>query len=496
MAMAETKVKGAYMDKNKILKHFATIGSGTLINMVIGVITTPLITRLVDPTEYGQLSIFTMYSSIAVMVLCLGLDQALVRYYYDNDTMEYRRALLLKCIVLPVVITLAVSCVVIALSVTGAFKFEFDTFIMVLLCFYTFVEVVNRVSYLLIRLSYNSKLYAMLGIIKKSLYVILAAALLFIINGKDIEILVISTTVAAVAVTAVSIFNQRDIWNLRIANKDDCHVTQKELLRYAYPYIFSLGITTFFQAIDKMSLNYYCSYSEVGIYSSTMNLVHVFAIIQTTFNALYAPMAVEHYTKDKDDRRYYQKANQMMTVIMFFIGISLILCKDIFALLLGEKYREAATILPFLIFNPIMYTISETTVQGIVFMKKSKMQVAVAVFACVANLIGNTILVPIYGCQGAAISTGLSYIVFFTARTFISNRYFKVDFKLGKFYLLTAVVCGYAYYNTFFGNNFVSAIYYVGIVILMFIMYRKTVIEIIQYGLDFLKSLKSSRGKV
>lgn len=75
-------------------------------------------------------------------------------------------------------------------------------------------------------------------------------------------------------------------------------------------------------------------------------------------------MAVEHYVKDKADVTFYQKGNQIITVIMFCVGFSLILFKDVFAVLLGSKYREAAYILPFLIFNPIMYTVSETTVNG------------------------------------------------------------------------------------------------------------------------------------
>lgn len=477
------------MERNKIVKHFATIGIGSLINMFIGAITTPLITRLVNPTEYGQLSIFTMYSQIALMVLCLGLDQALVRYYYESETIEYRRALLFKCIVFPLVVTAIVSMIVIAISVTGICKFEFSTFIMILLCFYTLIEVVHRFSYLIIRLSYKTKLYAVLGIANKCIYVVTAVILLFLVNGEDLEILIIATVFAAIIVTFLSVYYQSSIWDLRKANKEVCHVPVKDLLKYAYPYIFSLGIATFFQAIDKMALNYYCTYSDVGIYSSTMNLVHIFAIIQTTFNALYAPMAIEHYTKNKEDKVFYQITNQVMTVIMFFIGISLILCKDVFALLLGEKYRMAAMILPFLIFNPIMYTISETTVQGLVFMKKSKMQVVIAIIACITNLMGNAILVPLYGCQGAAISTGLSYIVFFTARTFISNRYFKVDYQLRKFYLLTLVVCGYAFYNTFYENNFISVIYYIACIALIASLYYETVVEIIQYGLKLLRAV-------
>ena len=122
------------MQKNSFLKHFFVIGSGTVINMLIGLITTPLITRIVDPIEYGQFSIFTMYSNIAVMVLCLGLDQALVRYYYENEEIEYKRELLFKCIKLPMIISLLVCLIIISLSAFSIVEFEFNTTIMILLC--------------------------------------------------------------------------------------------------------------------------------------------------------------------------------------------------------------------------------------------------------------------------------------------------------------------------------------------------------------------------
>lgn len=76
---------------NKFIKHFLVIGGGTFISMIIGFLTTPIITRIVNPIEYGQYSIFTMYSSMALMVLCLGLDQAMVRFFYEQETLEYRR---------------------------------------------------------------------------------------------------------------------------------------------------------------------------------------------------------------------------------------------------------------------------------------------------------------------------------------------------------------------------------------------------------------------
>lgn len=217
-----------------------------------------------------------------------------------------------------------------------------------------------------------------------------------------------------------------------------------------------------------------------------MTLVHVFSIVQTTFNTLWAPMAVEHYTNDKEDKSFFQKGNKVITIIMFFIGFSLILVKDVFAILLGEEYREAAMILPFLIFNPIMYTISETTVSGLVFMKKSKMQVLVAAGACLTNAIGNYILVPILGCKGAAISTGISYIVFFALRTFLSNKYFHVDFGMKKFSALTIFAILYALYNTFVEFNYLCVVFYILAILFMYVLYKKTIIWSIKYLLNIL----------
>lgn len=478
------------------LKNFMIIGTGSFLSMLLGFLTTPIITRIVDPTDYGQFSIFTMYSNLAIMVLYLGLDQSMVRYFYEEDTFEYRQALLKKCVKLPVVATIGASILAIVLYEFGILQFEFEQEVLVCLCIYTLILVVYRFSLLFIRLQYKTKIYSALGVIQKIAYIVIVFALLYFSNANHMMVLVLATMAAAFLCMVASILAEKKSWCFSSCDTAACKVPDKSLLIYGYPYIISMGVTSLFQAIDKISLNMYCSYTEVGIYSSTMTLIHIFNIVQTTFNTLWAPMAVEHYTKDKEDKAFYQKGNQVITVIMFFLGLSVILIKDVFAILLGEKYREAAHILPFLVFSPIMYTISETTVNGLVFMKKSKLQVLVAVVACVTNIIGNTILVPIYGCQGAAISTGLSYIVFFMMRTFLSNKFFYVDFKLKKFYLLTFVVSLYALYNTFVEFNAWVVVFYVICLGIMCFLYHNTIKWGYGYILGLVKEKLGKRSKI
>ena len=247
------------------------------------------------------------------------------------------------------------------------------------------------------------------------------------------------------------------------------------MYHYAFPFIVSMGITTIFQAIDKISLNHYCSYEEVGIYSSAITLVHVFAIVQTTFATIWSPMVVEHYEKEPEDRSFYQKGFRTMSFVMFFIGISLILCKDLFVMLLGEDYRGSAAMIPFLCLSPIMLTISETTVIGITFSKKSCLQIIVAAVACAANIMGNTLLVPSMGGIGAAISTGLSYIVFFAVRTFLSNKYFPMKWGVGKFSIIVLLFLAYAWYNTFHSFGAVTVLGYVIIFAIIICNYRDVI---------------------
>lgn len=470
------------MNKSSIFKHFISIGTGTVINMLVGFLTTPVLTRLVGTSEYGQYSIFTMYASIALMILCMGFDQALIRYFYCFDTLDYQRSIVRECCVLPFVCTLLAGIVVNVLSWRGIIQFEFDSRVMTMLAISVFFQVINRIDLILLRVTYQTKLYSMLQVMTKLLFAGIAIAGCFLLQTQKLFVLTAASAVSYGVVTVVGINSQKELWNFKKI-RQRYPINRKELYHYAFPFIVSMGITTIFQGIDKISLNRYCSYEEVGIYSSAVTLVHVFAIVQTTFAAIWSPMVVEHYEKEPENRTFYQKGFRIMSFVMFLIGISLILCKDMFVLLLGEDYRGSAAMIPFLCLSPIMLTISDITVIGITFSKKSYLQIIVVAVACAANIMGNTLLVPIMGGIGAAISTGLSYIVFFAMRTFLSNMYFPMKWDVGKFSIIVLLFLAYAWYNTFHSFGAVTVLGYVMILAIIVCNYQ----DIIRDGYHLLK---------
>lgn len=476
-------------NKSSILGHFAIISSGSLMNMIIGVFTTPVITRLVDPTSYGQAAIFILYCNIAVMILGFGMDQSLVRYFYNIDSDKYRREIVRCCIKLPLLSTIAAIFVFLFLVGVGVFKYDFDFGISIVLCFSVLFHILNRFSFLVVRLSYKSKLYSFLNVLHKLLYALLVVVGVLLIGGDNLYILTLSTVASIAITTIMGVWSNKDLWFGNVQYKET--PTQKELLAFGSPFILSFGIVTLFQSVSQFTLKYYCTFEEVGTFAAAMTLVHIFNIIQTSINALWAPMATENFVKTPDNTAFYEKGFKYISILMFAMGFVLISMKDILALFLGEKFRVASHILPCLIFVPIMYTISEVTVMGVNFMKKSNLHIYIALLSLVVNLVFNIALVPKYGCTGAAISTAIAYISFFSFRTFFSNRCYKVNFALVKFYIITIITLVYAILDSFYDVtviNILGCVLSFGVLLLLF---GKDMIECKTYILDIVKRRKN-----
>lgn len=464
---------------DSFIKQVFHLATGSIVNLIIGVLTTPIITRLVDPVEYGQLNLFNTYSSIALMVFTIGLDQTFVRYYYVEKEKPYQKKLLDFCLGLPIVIAVLGSVAIFLLNAVKPELLGFDSIIIWCFIANIFILIMNRYGMLVLRLQYKTVMYSAMNILQKVLFVGIVISFVFLLKRNYFYILVIATLISVLITTFVSIVSEKHFWFERI-RKFELPISKKELLKFGLPLMVSSGIFILFQATDRLCIKHFGTYSDVGVYSSAQSLMSVFAVIQITFNTLWAPKAIEHYEKNPNDKSYYVRMNQIITVVMFLFGAFVLVGKDLFVLLLGEKYREASSIIPYLMFNPMMYTISETTVTGLAITKHTTSQVIITGLSAAANLIGNIILIPVLGSKGAAVSTGLSYILFFTLRTLFSNHFFPIDFKIKKFYLMTVVFALGSWYHMYHSfDSIVVAIFFVTVGLIC-ILYKDTIKDIIE----------------
>ena len=89
--------------------------------------------------------------------------------------------------------------------------------------------------------------------------------------------------------------------------------------------------------------------------------------------------------------------------------------------------------------------------------------------------------------KGAAISTGISYIVFFTLRTFLARKQYYVDYKLVRIFIFTALTLLYALINTFFEFGTITILGFIICALCLYLFYRN---EIKSLVFETLKQIK------
>lgn len=452
-----------------LLSKFTSFSFGSWISLAIGFVSTPLITRLFSPEDFGKASMFNLVINISMIVILLGTDQSYVRFFYE-ETKEKRKYLLKNSLKLP----LLFSIFMIFLSLIFRSKLSYFLYgkeNLRMIYFFSFsvvIYVINRFSMLVVRMEQKGKVFSILQISSK-LFELIIIILFVTFFGSKFENLIYAKVLAIILVSLMAIYYTYENWTFFPEKSPHKHSTI-EILKYGFPGLANTLIIWLFQSFDRLAIREWLGMSELGVYVAAFKIIAILNIIQTTFVTFWTPVAFETYEKNKKDTHFFENISRTVSTIMIFIAVGIIMLKDIIVLLLGKEFRDASSIMPFLVFMPVMYTISETTVIGINFKKKIKYHVVIAGIVCLLNILGNFCFVPVLGAKGAAISTGLSYVVFFGLRTYISLKYYSVNYHLKKLSFIIFFIILYAIYNSFYSNliiNLISGFTIVALIVIL-----------------------------
>ena len=464
------------MLKNNLIKKFLSFSIGGYVNALIGLLTVPIVTRMLSPEQYGIASLISIIVEMLVVFCSLALDQSFVRFFYEVEE-EERGKLLQDCLYYPVFITIFSSLIIfifrnqISMFILG----KKEKVIWIIIVFSIVALIIKSFAFLVVRMQQKGGLYSFFYILIK--VVEFSFILLFFkIYGNDYKVIVLAILFSTLITSLLMIVVERKIWKLGGKRK----IEKKELLNFSAPLVLTLALTWVFGSSDKITIKIFSNLKELGLYSGAFRIVSVISVIQTGFTSFWTPFIYERYSKNPDDLVFYKKANDYLSLIFFLIGFSILATRNIIIILLGEKYYDSLFIVPMLIFVPIMYLISETTMMGIGFKKKSKYFLYISIIVAIFNIIGNIFLVPKYGAKGAAISTGISYIMFFSLRTYFSLKLINFGFNLKRIYMVTILLLCYALYLSFY-NNLKYTILLGGLLIItVLLIYKSVLLELKQ----------------
>lgn len=469
--MPETNTEKKKGGAAGVIALFLKFSIGSWFSAALSFFTTPVVTALIVPDEFGRSSMFNLAYSFCLQIVLLGADQSFVRKFYDKGYEEKRGLLLQNCMLPALGIGAIVSLVTLifwrSISMLLIQQEQFE--ICVLLAITVMVGILERYAVLVVRMYKKGLLFSMLRVVGSVVTFLVIVLYCHYVNHTMYAILY-SIMIPLSVTAAIAIFIERKLWFNRFGIDRE---TVRSVIRYGIPFIPTFLAYWVFEGIDKIALRNYSTFHEIGLFAAASKIVALLSILQISFSTFWAPVAYEAYEKQSDESKaVFKKTFSYLSVTLFVAGLLVTAGRDVIMLFFASSYNEAGQIMPFLLLIPIMYTMSEITVGGINFKNQTHWHFTITIIVALANITGNFFLVPRLGAKGAAISTGLSYIIFFYCRTYFSHRLFPVDFGLKRVTLSIIVFVINAYIHSFYGFSWWNAGVTAFFVLFLLYLYR------------------------
>ncbi|HHT7237416.1 oligosaccharide flippase family protein [Bacillus mycoides] len=474
--------------KNKdesFLSGLLKFAIGPLGGALIGFLTVPITTWLVSPEEFGKSTMFMLVQTLTTSFLYLGMDHAYAREYNEYQD---KHKVLFNALALPLVLAciISLSSLIFADSVA---KLIFETDLNIIVYIYAlwvpFVAIENLLL-LNIRMKEKGLAFSAFNIFLRLNIMILTIAFLTAWSKSYVSI-VLATVLGQIVVDIILIIYSRKelVFKRSYFDKE----LTKRMLKFGLPWIPATIIGWVLTASDRIFLERYTNYEQVGIYFAAMKIIGVLGIIQSIFISYWSPVSYR-WQKEGVENEKFTIVSQSLMFLMALLFLGVLLFKDLFIAILSPEYSKAAIIVPFLLFYPIMNTVSNTTALGIPFSRKTHYNIWISTVAAISNVILNILLVPKIGAVGAAIATGVSYIIFFWIRTLISRKLWY-NFDLKYYFVTILILLIGATANVMFDNLW---IYLINIILIFMILIYNY--KLIQLGLSYIRKFKYNRGKV
>ena len=408
--------------KKKFLKNMVGFSMMTWISFLLGFLSSPIATRLFVPEELAKFNMFSTYGSLIASVCYLGLDQAYVRFFREPPGKSTRKSLYTFCTLVPLAFSLVAALVLsffwrsLSVQVMGTESRS----VFVQLCLFSFFLVLFRFLSLSYRMEQNAKLYTIQGVCHVVVTKLAYLAVGFGDARGQTAILVLTVLMALFCLACLWL--QRSRFDVHFAREIDRPFVQ-EVSHFALPLAPLAMLSWFNSNANSVVLRNLMGLSENAIYSSALGLAATINIIQTGFNAYYAPYVLEHY---QDDSTRFFTIFRLMACLLCLFGLGITLLQTPVFLLLGKSYRSSVIFFPFLFLSPICYCLGETTGMGINIAKKTHWTTIIYLFSAVVNIALCFLLIPSQGMTGAAMASAFSAILTLLFRTLVGERYYKM----------------------------------------------------------------------
>lgn len=391
--------------KSKESKNAMWIIGGKVAQMILSLFVGVLSARYLGPANYGTISYATALVSFFTSFCTLGLHNIVVKDLLENPQDEGKTvgsAIFMR------IVTSVLSCIMIVCVSFVLDYGDWETVAVVVLCSISLIfRAFDTINYWF-QSQYKSKVNSiatLIGYVIVSMYKIWLLVL-----QKSVIWFAFASALDHIAITVVQLIAYKRHNGAKFSVS---WAKGKALLGQSYHYILSGMMVAIYGQTDKLMLKQMLDETSVGYYATATAICSMWTFVLSAIIESMYPTIIMSFKKDKET---FERKNRQLYAIVFyvtcFVSVCFLLLGDLaIRILYGEAYAPAAMPLKIVTWYTAFSYFGVARGAWMVCNQMQKYLKYMYIFAALANIVMNILLIPMWGPSGAALASLVTQIL-------------------------------------------------------------------------------------
>lgn len=422
------------------------LGNG--LGVLSGLISYPILTRVLGPADYGLLGLVSSVLLGAVAIGKMGIQNSVIRFFAEAQRDGWLARLASTYITAGLMVA-GPAALLMALGAWGLGQAgvisERLAFVLVLTSPLVLVRTHHSLGLNFLRADERTRTWSIVDVAHR--YAVLGLGLvgaLYVIGGLEgfLTGLVTAETVMLIVVLAAA----SRVVPIKIGRMDPAVL--RTAVGFGLPLLF-FELTNIVLAFgDRVLIVELLGHEPLGHYTAAYNLGDTLQkFIMLPIALAVQPMYMRIWSEEGEEATvaFLSKAGAFFVLVATPAIFGVIAVREpLLGWLAGGEYADGADVIPLAFGGYLIYGSYAVFAAGLWIRKQTKRLAAATGVACIANLALNLVLIPEMGIMGAAIATAISYVGLMLVLTFISFR--TLSFPMPWAYTARVIAFGVAMY--------------------------------------------------